>query len=590
MSTAALTSTPSDRAPVAALPPAPPAAPARPLYQDLLRGFRKELVWVFIFGAVANLMMLTPTLYMMQVFDRVMLSGNEYTLAALSLIALVFFLTMGVADWLRSRLLVRAGNRMDAVLQPDVFRASFEASLAAIGRTPNQAFTDLTALRQFATGNGIFALVDAPWTVVFIGVLFLMHPWLGWLALAFAVIMVAVAVVGNRWITGAHEKVQTLQMQSTNYLAGKLRNAESAHAMGMIPSLRQHWLAAFEPLDREHATAVDKTARLQAVTKFIQLSQQSAILALAAVLAIDGRISVGAMIVCNALMGNALRPISLFVGSWKMAVEARAAYRRLASLFNEFPPRQTLDAASEPQGQISLRGLTATAPGRAEPILHGLDAEFRAGEVIGIVGASGAGKSTLARCLVGIWPDTQGQVLLDGQPLQRWPREELGPLLGYLPQDIELMDGTIAENIARFGSASAQTVIEAATRTGIHDMVLRMPKGYDTPMGDGGGSLSGGQRQRIGLARAILGQPRLVVLDEPNASLDDAGEAALVRTVRELKARGTTVFMIVHQPAVLAAADRVLVLDKGRIAQLAPVAQGQPAATPTQTALVPKQP
>ena len=316
---------------------------------------------------------------------------------------------------------------------------------------------------------------------------------------------------------------------------------------------------------------------MQSVIKFVQYAQQSLVLSLGALLAIYGLISAGAMLACNALMGNALRPISLLVSSWSGFIEARAAYDRLNTLLAEHPPRQGRTDIANLEGQISLRGLVAKAPGREQPILKGLDVDFKPGEVIAIAGPSGAGKSTLARCLLGIWPETEGQVLLDGTPIGEWSREAIGPYLGYLPQDIELFDGTIADNIGRFEDDNETEVIEAAKRTGIHDMVLRMPRGYDTPMGEAGSVMSGGQRQRIGLARAIIGDPLVVVLDEPNANLDDVGEIALMRTVRDLKSRGKTVFMIVHQQNLLKVADRLLLLDNGRVAQFGPIRFETPA-------------
>lgn len=541
-----------------------------------LAGFKRELLWIAVFSFFANVLMLTPTLYMMQVYDRVMVSGSEYTLAALSLLTLFFFLVMGFAEWVRSRLLVRAGTRFDEALNTSVFRASFESSLNGAGRNPMQAFGDLTNVRQFLTGNGIFAVVDTPWTPVYIAVLFLMHPWLGWASLVFAVVMLALAIVGHRITAPKYAKVQESQMESSAYLQSKLRNAETVEALGMLGNLRRHWLAIQERVTMAHADAQERAHRLQAVTKFVQYSQQSLMLALGALLAIDGKISAGAMIASNALMGNALRPISIVVQTWKQFIDARQSYARLERLLEDNPERQASHSGDEVKGQISLRQLVATAPGRDLPILKGLNVDFTAGEVVAIVGPSGAGKSTLARCIVGIWPNTSGQVLLDGHPIHEWTRDVLGPHIGYLPQDIELFDGTIAENIARFAPVPPEVVIEAARRTGIHEMILRLPKGYDTPMGEAGGQLSGGQRQRIGLARAILGDPALVVLDEPNANLDDIGEAALVRAVRDLKSRGKTVFMIVHQQHLLAAADRVLFLENGNVTRFVPlVAQNQ---------------
>jgi ATP-binding cassette subfamily C exporter for protease/lipase len=538
--------------------------------------FRREFFWVGVFSFFANLLMLTPTLYMLQVFDRVLISGSLLTLAGLTLIALFFFLVMGFAEWLRSRLLVRAGARFDEALNRRVFDATASQSLRQGGRQPVQSFNDLTALRQFLSGSGPFAFFDLPWTVIYIGVLYLMHPLLGHAAVVFSIAMLALAMVGNRLVTRRQEPMLKASMETSSYLNAKLRNAETVEALGMLGNLRRLWLQLHEREASRQADAYEMTQRMQALTKFLQYSQQSVMLAIGALLAIDGHISAGAMIASNALAGNALRPIGALVGAWKQFVDARAGYRRLESLLDEHPQHAVESDEAPITGKVTLRALGATARGRDKPILDGLDAEFRAGEVVAIVGPSGAGKSTLARCLVGVWPDTVGEVLLDGRPLAARSRETLGPQIGYLPQDIELFDGTIAENIARFGSVDPEGVVDAATRTGIHDMVLRFPKGYDTPMGEAGSLLSGGQRQRIGLARALYGDPTLLVLDEPNASLDDAGEAALLQAVRDLRSRGKTVFMIVHQRHLLAVADRILVLEAGRIKALAVVQSTAP--------------
>ena len=549
-------------------------SPASGTLRKILFGFRAELAWILVFGIFSNLLLLTPTLYMMQVFDRVFLSGSEYTLAALSLMALVFFLVMGFSDWARSRLLVRAGTRFDELAQPEVFRASFDAQLRSEARASNQAFADLTQLRQYLTGNGVYAIVDLPWAVIYTGVLFLIHPWLGWLAIGFVVLSIGLALGGNHLLANRHEAAQQAQVDNQQFLVGKLRNAEVVEAMGMRGHLRRHWLALHDTVGRRSAHATHSSHYMQVAMKFVQYAQGTLVLALGAVLAIGGQISAGAMLACNALLNNALRPVGTLVQTWKSFVDARAAYARLVGLLQNNPPRVAEVEEPAVRGQISLRALQARAPNRDAPILAGLDADFQAGEVIAIIGPSGAGKSTLARCLLGIWPDVPGQVILDGRPIESWSRDVLGPSLGYLPQDIELFEGTIAENIARFDPSAEEQVIDAAKRTGIHEMVLRMPKGYDTPMGEAGMTLSGGQRQRIGLARAILGDPQVIVLDEPNANLDDAGEAALLRTVMDLKARAKTVFMIVHQKHFLAVADRLLVLDKGRIVQLARIQQG----------------
>ena len=541
-----------------------------------LWGLRKEFLWVAFFSFVANLLLLTPTIYMLQVFDRVMLSGNTLTLAALSLMTLLFFAVMGLAEWLRSRLLVRVGAKFDDQLNTRVFNASFEARLRGLVKNPLQSLTDLTNLRQFLTGNGVFAAMDLPWVFVYVAVLFLMPPWLGWAALLFCGIQLGLALLGHKVLSSRMKANQELGMETNAFLQAKLRNAETVEALGMLGNLRRLWLDVYERQKLSQAEAFELARRMQAVTKFVQYLQQSLILALGAVLALDGAISAGAMIASNALMNNALRPIGSVVQLWKQYIDAAGAYLRLETTLAQHPARESAAGDRSVHGQITLKGLTATAPGRKEPILKGIDIEFKAGEVVAILGPSGAGKSTLARCLLGIWPDVTGEVLLDGRPIEQWSRADLGPQVGYLPQDIEMFDGTIAENIARFAKVDSAKVIEAAQRTGVHDMILRLPKGYDTPMGEAGSLLSGGQRQRIGLARAVIGDPAIVVLDEPNANLDDVGEAALVRAVRDLKSRGKTVFMIVHQQHILAAADRVLILENGQVSRFLPVVH-QPA-------------
>lgn len=547
-----------------------------------LRSFKREFFWLCVFSMFANLLLLAPTLYMLQVFDRVMLSGNALTLVSLTVVLVVLLGVMSFSEWVRSRLLVRSGARLDQVMSQRIFSAAFGAQLAKAQRSPQQPLTDMNTVRQFLTGNGVFAVVDTPWAVVFIVVLFLMHPWLGWLSVGFCVVQIGLGFLMQRFSKEAQQKQQDLMLDSAQYLQAKLRNAETVEAMGMRDNLRVQWMALHEKQTLNHSHVQELAHRSQAVMKFVQYTQQALMLSLGALLAIDGKITPGAMVASNVLMGNALRPFGVLVQSWGQSAQARAAFARLNALLTSFAPRSDQTMGGQVLGQITLRQLKAVAPGRETPILKGLDFEFKPGEIIGIVGPSGAGKSTLARCLLGIWPNTTGDVLLDGRPLQAWPSELLGEHFGYLPQDIELFEGTIADNIARFGNSAPATVITAAKAAGIHEMVLRQPKGYDTPIGDAGTVLSGGQRQRLGLARAMLGHPRVVVLDEPNANLDDAGEAALGRALIDLKRRGTTVFMIVHQGQLLGLSDRILVMESGQISQV--IVRPPTAASPTSTA------
>ncbi len=546
---------------------ASPVASGRNSIKQVLWTFRSEIVWIVVFSAFANVLLLTPIIYMLQVFDRVLFSGNLLTLVAVTLFLVFFLSILGFAEWLRSRLLVRAGNRFDDVLNERVFTAAFATQLGQHRQMPTQPLSDLNSLRQFLTGNGVFAVVDTPWTLVFIGSLFLLHPWLGWLSVVFAIVQLVMGFVAHRMQVQSIAASQKLGMEASQYLQAKFRNAETVEAMGMQSNLRIQWMALNDRYLEQQAQSHEMAARVQSIMKWMQYTQQGLMLSLGALLVIEGKLSVGAMVAANSLMGIALRPVGLIVQSWAQFADAKACYRRLNELLDAQQPEPVDPPVPEVHGQISLKGLTATAAGRKTPILQGIDLDFRAGEVVAIVGPSGAGKSTLARCILGIWPGATGQVLIDGHDIQSWPRPSLGPQIGYLPQDVELFEGTIADNISRFEKIDAGEVILAAQAAGIHDMVLRMPKGYDNPVGVAGDTLSGGQRQRLGLARALLRQPAIVVLDEPTANLDDQGEAALARAVQALKAKGSSVFLVVHQKNLLSLADRVLVLEAGRVAQ-----------------------
>ena len=525
--------------------------------------FRREFFLVGALSMLINVLMLSPTLYMLQVFDRVMVSRSELTLLAMSLITLFLFVVMAGGEWLRNRVLVRSGQRLDAVLSSRVFDASFESNLRAPGSEGGRAFGDLVQLRQFLTGQGVFAFFDAPWTPIYMVVLFLLHPVLGWASIGFALVQGAMVWFGHRRAVEPAESAHKAQSEVGIYLQSKLRNVEALVPMGMVDNIRRTWMGrnaeSLKLQDHSH----DVSERLAAISKFVRYTQQSLALGLGALLVIDGQLSPGAMIAANVLMSRALAPIDSMVGTWKAFMGARAAFGRLEGLLNAYPGRDPALSRTAPTGRLSLRDVVAVAPEREQPILKGATLDVTPGTVTVVLGPSGSGKSTMARCMVGIWPYMTGEVLLDERPIHGWSREELGPHIGYLPQDIELFDGSIAENIARMGEVDAASVIAAAQAAGLHDMILHFPMGYDTPIGDGGSLLSGGQRQRIGLARAIYGAPKLVVLDEPNANLDDVGEAALEKVVVKLREDGAAVVLISHRPGVLAVADRVVVLKDG---------------------------
>jgi ATP-binding cassette subfamily C exporter for protease/lipase len=530
-----------------------------------LWGFRREFLWVGSLSFLANLLMLAPTLYMLQIFDRVLASQSELTLLAVSLVTLLLFVALALSEWLRSRLLVRASLRFDRQLSTRVFHGSFRACLGQSGALKFRPFADLNHIRQFFTGPGVFALFDAPWTPIYIAVIFFLHPWLGALALAFALVQAALAWFGQRRTAAPSEEVLKAAGETMSDVQGKLRNVEVLESMGMVANLQERW-------NRQHAACMHKGAlaqgaisRIAAWSKFMRYSQQSLALGAGALLVIEGQLSPGAMVAASVLMSRALVPIDQLVGAWRGFATSRNAFQRLEKLLADFPGQAHVPSRAAPTGAISLQGVSAGASGREALILKNFSFAVPAGTVVAVLGPSGSGKSTLAKLMVGIWSASAGAVLLDGAPIRSWNRLELGPHLGYLPQDVELFGGSIAENIARLGEVDSRKVIEAASSAGMHETILRFPKGYDTLIGDAGHLLSGGLRQRIGLARAIYGNPSLIVLDEPNANLDDAGEAALLCAIRQLKARGKTVFLITHRQGAVAVADRLMVLANGEL-------------------------
>jgi len=544
--------------------PNTPPLPASEL-RGVLARFKNEFRIVGLFSLVANLLMLAPTLYMLQVYDRVMVSQNELTLLALSLITLFLFAVLAFSEWARSRLLIRLGMRLARELNRRIFTATFEARLQRAEELALRSFGDLTELRQFLTGAGLFAFFDAPWAPLYLFVLYLLHPLLGAVSLVGGILIGTMAWLTSRHVLAPALRAQEAQSRADLYLHGKLRNAEVVEVMGMQAGLLRRWRVHHERYLALGGEAADLDARIKSLTKFVRYSLQSVILGTGALLVIDGQLTPWVMVIGGVLMGRAVAPVEALIGSWRQLVSAWEAFRRLEALLQQHPSWDEEKRRERPAGALALENVVATAPGRERPILQGLSVSFGAGEVVGIIGPSGSGKSTLARVALGLWPDIEGEVRLDGRPLVEWSRQELGPHVGYLPQDVQLFDGTVAENIARLGRIDPGGVITAAQLAGVHELIFRLPRGYDTQVGVAGTYLSGGQRQRIGLARALYGQPRLLVLDEPNANLDDQGERALVETLEKLKAQGHTILLITHRRSVLATADRILMLNDGQL-------------------------
>ncbi|MEQ5817768.1 type I secretion system permease/ATPase [Halomonas sp. SCS19] len=539
---------------------------------------RRSFGYVALFSLFINLLMLVPPLYMLQVYDRVLTTRSQETLWMLTLVVVLLFLVMGGLELMRSRILVRVGNRLDALISPRLYSAMFKRTLSSPGKPSAQPLNDLTSLRQFLSGNGLFAFFDAPWVPVYIGVLALFHPWFGLFALGAGVILATIAVINERMTKQLLTEANGRHVQSQDLANSNLRNAEVLHAMGMLPGIQGRWAARHREYLVLQSQASDRSGLLTNTSKVLRLMFQSLILGIGAFLVLRGELTPGMMIAGSILMGRALAPIDQMINGWKGFSGARTAKGRLEALLDEVPADPPTMPLPRPRGQLSLEGVSAAPPGVRLPTLTNIDLKLAKGEHLAVVGPSASGKSSLARVVLGLWPAQLGCVRLDGADINKWDRTALGPYLGYLPQDIELFDGSVAENIARFQEVDPEQVVRAARRAGVHELVLKLPEGYDTYLDHGGTALSAGQRQRIGLARALYGDPALIVLDEPDANLDDAGEAALAECLLQLRQQGTTALVITHRQRLLSNVDRILVLKDGQIASLTPPRRNTPAA------------
>ena len=532
---------------------------------------KQYFIYAGVFSAAVNILMLTPIIYMLTVYDRVIASGSLSTLAMLTILMVCLLLAVGGFEWVRSMILVSASNRLETLLRKRISDATFKRSLLTGGMVTNaQPLSDLTALRQFLTGNGLFAFFDAPWFPIYIGVMFMFHPWFALAGILSGLVMVALAYANESATNNLLKEASLESNQASNRFQGSLRNAEVVAAMGMSEDIRKRQDALFDSVLEKQATASKKTGLLSGISKSFRLIVQSLLLGLGAYLALNQQISPGMMIAGSLLLGRALAPIDMLVGSWKRFSLARVQYARLRELLEKIPARADTMSLPAPAGQLTVEQVSVAPPGSQALVVRGVTFELAPGEALGMVGPSASGKSTLARALLGIWPSHGGKVRLDGADIAAWNREELGPHVGYLPQDIELFDGTIADNICRFSDAESGLIVAAAKLAGVHEMILHLPKGYDTVMGGAGGMLSGGQRQRIGLARAVFGNPKLLVLDEPNSNLDDRGEKELVEALRRIKSQGCTIVVITHRTMVLQCVDKILVMKEGAAVSFGP--------------------
>jgi len=540
--------------------------------QEFLKKWRVYLAYGFFFSMFINVLQLTFSIYMLQIYDRVLSSYSVPTLMALTIAALTSLAVLASLEFIRSRLLVRCAVAIDQALSRDVL-SSILGQAALTGFAPNQAsLRDVNSLRNFFSGTAIFVLFDIPWTPLFLGAIYLLHPLLGLVATGGAVLIIIFALINERITHKPMEAANTVANFSNRFVESARRNARTVQSMGMVGGVSNRWQKFNDTVTKLQTQASRKAGLLNVLSSWLKQSMQVLIYGVGAWLVLDNAATAGAMIAASIIMGKALAPVQMGLASWKGMLEAHGAWKRLDTLFTEKAQQErskdvNMDLPA-PSGLLVAENVSLAVGGKF--LLQNIDFRLNPGEALGLIGPSGAGKSTLCRLLLGIWPASSGKVRLDGADVFSWDHEKLGPYIGYLDQDVELFPGTVAENIARLGEVDAEKVIAAAQMANLHDLILHFPQGYDTRIGEGGVLLSGGQRQRIGLARALYGEPSLIILDEPNSSLDDEGEHALILSWSKLKARGCTLVVVTHKPSLLASMDKILLIRDGRLQMFGP--------------------
>jgi PrtD family type I secretion system ABC transporter len=536
-----------------------------------VRRLRSFVLLAGFASLVLNVALLMPAIYMMQVFDRVFTSGSVETLLMLALITLLF-LTLGYfIDTVRTRALAWAGRSLDRKLAPFAIRNALEQAGRRTGRVDTDGLRDITQLRAFLSGPGVLALFDAPWATLYLVLITLMHPLLGLTAALGALVLVALGVLTDRLTREAADETLRRSRASTRLAEKLARNAEAIIGMGMTNRAIARWGEQHDQLLEEQRKHVHASSSLASIARALRQVLQVLMLSIGAWLVIDMQASSGVMIAATILLARALQPVEHLISGWRVMLEARGAWRRLGERDATIPGASNV-ALPAPTGRIEVERIAYAFSASRPALIRNVSLSLAAGESLGVIGASASGKTTLVRLLLGLWQPQSGTVRLDGADISRWDRDALGEYLGYLPQDVELFAGTVAENIARLngasGAAASASIVQAARLAHAHEMILQLPEGYDTQIGEGGAVLSGGQRQRVALARALYGDPRLVVLDEPNANLDSAGEVALLAALADLKARNVTVVMVTHNPTLMTALDKLAVLKNGTLEML----------------------
>lgn len=537
--------------------------------QEFLRSCRYFFGYAFFFSMFVNVLQLTFSIYMLQVYDKVLTSYNLSTLAVITIAAVIALVVLALLEWIRSRLLVRAGIEFDRMLSLPVLNENLKnATVPAGGASAKQGnLRDVQMLRNFLGGNAVFAFFDVPWMPIYFALIFILHPDLGLVAVFGGVMVFVLGFLTERFTRKRLESATMLNAHASNFLGATMRNASIVRSMGMINNVAGRWSKMNDIVIELQTRASRSAGLLHSVSKSLRVGLQVLIYAVGAYLAVTHESTAGVMIAASIVMGRALAPIDQAMATYKQSLEASGAYRRLKKMLDspKAPPSMNLP---DPVGELSTENLVFAANGRH--IIKGMSFRLPAGQSLAIIGPSAAGKSTLCKLLLGIWAPTGGKVRIDRADIATWDSEKLGPFIGYLPQDVELFAGSIAENIARLGAVDSEKVILAAKLAGVHNMILSLPKGYDTQIGDQGAVLSGGQRQRIGLARALYGNPRVVVLDEPNSNLDEEGEACLLQAVLNLKQLKATVVLVTHKPNILSIVDNIMLVQDGQIAMCGP--------------------
>lgn len=525
---------------------------------------RSALLVLAIFSFAINLLMLTSPIYMLQVYDRVLVTGRVETLVLITILAGAALLILGILDSLRSAVMVRMGCWLNDRLAPVLIAGGVRARLAG-DSSGAQPLRDLAQVQSYLSSQGLTALFDAPWTPVFLGLVWLLHPSLGLFATIAAVILLLLGVANELMTRKSSQAASSTQIAAFQQAETTIRNAEVVRAMGMLPGLLERWRSSNDAFLQATLSSAERGGVILGLTKFVRFFVQSATLGLGAYLVLKGEVTGGAMIASSILLGRALAPIEFAIGSWRNMAAARIAFERLKTRLQAVPPEPQRTRLPEPYGHVVLDHVSYAPLGNRTRVIDNVSFRLVPGEALAVIGPSASGKSTLCRLIAGTASPNEGVIRLDGSEFQHWNHEQLGRYIGYLPQDVELFPGTIRDNISRMAKADDEEVVRAAVLAHAHEMIQRLPQGYETPIGEAGARLSGGQRQRIGLARAVFGSPKVIILDEPNANLDQAGEMALAAAVRELKERGTTLMIVGHRPSTLAQVDKVLFLKDGRV-------------------------